>query len=77
MDREESANGRESAGAHAPRARLEREQTPGPSECVYYSNNGEKFSERSAALLVEADNKGMRIFFGFTHANSRVSAIYL
>jgi len=53
-----------------------KEQTPAPVSTSIL-DKGEKFSERSAALLVKVDNKGLQIFFGFTHANSRVSAIYL
>jgi hypothetical protein len=53
----------------------EKEQASAPASASIL-NKG-KISERSAALLVKVDNKGLRIFFGFTHANSRVSAIYL
>jgi hypothetical protein len=59
-----------------PSARLEKGQTPAPASGSILGK-GEKFPERSVALLVKVDNKGCGIFLGFTHANSRVSAIYL
>ena len=62
-------------GAYA-KGSIEKGRDACPSERVY-SEARRKFSERSGTLPVKMDNKSCNFFFAFTHANSRVSAIYL
>jgi hypothetical protein len=53
---------REPPVAFVPSARLEKGQTPAPASASILSN-GEKFPERSVAVPVKVDNKGLRNFF--------------